>query len=539
MQPTESGVQAAARRRTLICLLACWALCLGPSAHSVSAEVDGTFEAKSVSENYEGNIPLSSTATDAPETAADLSGIGAAGVTSAAALAEASSDSPQSANELFGLDEPAEEKASSEPETTGELFGEEETTEGKGIWSGRIEGFYQNSLAYTYPAPGHFSKFKNTLDVSTDGRFSERVSWKAGARFVYDAIYDLSDFYPSKVKSDQGAYAWIMETYLDVGAGDWELRLGRQNVIWGETVGGLFVADVVSGLDLREFIVQELEMIRIPQWAARAEYFKNDFYAELLWIPVMTVNEVGVPGAQFFSFPPPPPPGFNEVIAPEPDIPISLDSSAGGVRGSYLTGGWDTSLFYYTSLDRNPAYQRTIVAGAPPTVLYTPVHKRIHQIGATTAKDLGSVVFSVEAVYTMDRLFNVTRLSDADGLTSQNVFQYLVAFNYVSPEDFRVNVQLFQQWLPNHDPDMIPDKLESGASILLSTQSFHPDVEPELLWITSFNETDWLFRARLNWDFHKDWTAAVGVDIFEGPPTGLFGQFDDSDRVYYEIRYTF
>ncbi len=375
--------------------------------------------------------------------------------------------------------------------------------------------------------------------MSTDGQFSDRVSWKAGARFVYDAIYDLSNFYPSKVKADQGAYAWIMETYVDVGAGDWDFRLGRQNIIWGEVVGGLFFADVVSALDLREFIVQQNELIRIPQWAARAEYFKGDFHAELIWLPVMTVNESGVPGAEFFSFPPPPPPGFGEIIEPDPDISTSLDNSAGGLRASYLADGWDTSLFYYTSLDRRPAYQRTITTGAMPTFIYTPVHERIHQAGATVAKDFGSVVFNAEVVYTKDRLFNVTTLSDLDGLVSQDVLQYIIGLNHVTSEDTRVNAQFFQLWFPDHDPGMIPDDLETGASIFISTRMIHPDIEPEFLWITSLSESDWLFRARLNWDFYEDWRAAFGVDVFQGPPTGFFGQFDDSDRVYYEVRYTF
>jgi len=31
----------------------------------------------------------------------------------------------------------------------------------------------------------------------------------------------------------------------------------------------------------------------------------------------------------------------------------------------------------------------------------------------------------------------------------------------------------------------------------------------------------------------------MGVDVFGGPPTGLFGQYDQQDRVYSELRYDF
>jgi hypothetical protein len=31
----------------------------------------------------------------------------------------------------------------------------------------------------------------------------------------------------------------------------------------------------------------------------------------------------------------------------------------------------------------------------------------------------------------------------------------------------------------------------------------------------------------------------VGADIFGGPLTGFFGRFDNNDRVYTELRYSF
>ena len=70
-------------------------------------------------------------------------------------------------------------------------------------------------------------------------------------------------------------------------AGNWDFRLGRQHVVWGEMVG-LYFADVVSARDQREFILPDFDQMRTPQWAGRAEYFSDDFHAEILWIPVAT-----------------------------------------------------------------------------------------------------------------------------------------------------------------------------------------------------------------------------------------------------------
>ena len=85
--------------------------------------------------------------------------------------------------------------------------------------------------------------------------------------------------------------------------GDWDLRIGRQNIIWGEVVG-IFVADVVSAQNQLEFILPPFDIIRIPQWAARGEYFFGDSHLELIWIPYPTYNDIGKPGADFYPVQP-------------------------------------------------------------------------------------------------------------------------------------------------------------------------------------------------------------------------------------------
>jgi hypothetical protein len=113
-------------------------------------------------------------------------------------------------------------------------------------------------------------------ELSSQGNLGNGIKWKLGARVDYDAVYDLYDFYPSDVKDDQRFNLYLRENYLDISANDWDFRLGKQNVVWGEMVG-LFFADVVSARDMREFILPEFDTMRIPQWAARAEYFRTIF----------------------------------------------------------------------------------------------------------------------------------------------------------------------------------------------------------------------------------------------------------------------
>ena len=407
----------------------------------------------------------------------------------------------------------------------------------KGRSSVGLRGFVQTEIARTVSSPDHWSKMITRAELVASGAFSEKVKWKLSGRVDYDAVYDLYDFYPPEVRKDQRLNFLARENYLDVAAGDWDFRLGRQQIVWGEIVG-LFFADVVSAKDLREFILPDFEILRIPQWAARAEYSKGDFHTELLWVPVASYDEIGKPGAEFFPGPPPPPPGFATRFQGEIRPPRTLANTNYGARVSNLTNGWDMSAFYYRSVDNSPTFVRQIVAGVQPAFVYQARHDRIHQLGATVAKDFRSFVLKTEAVYTRGRQFNVMRLSDEDGVVRQDTFDWVVGFDFSLPKDTRLNLQVFQRAFLDHDPDIVPKQYESGYSVLLN-HKLMDRLEGQVMWISSLNRGDWILRPSVNWGFEKNWRLRVGADVFHGPPLGFFGRFNNRDRVYTELRYSF
>lgn len=400
-----------------------------------------------------------------------------------------------------------------------------------------VSGHAQTALAYTVASPDHWSKMKNSLHLAVERAFGSEINLKVSGRFSYDGAYDVSNFYPERVRRDQRFDGMFHETYLDMGFNDLSVRLGRQNIVWGEVVG-LFFADVVTAKDLREFLVPEFDYIRIPQWAARAEYFKNDFKLEGIWIPYMTYDRIGKPGAEFYPFTVQPSPGFRLNIRNE-RTPHNLEDSAFGLRASYLISGWDLAAFYYGSMDSNPTFFRTTVLAPTPTIRVRPDHERIHQAGVTMSKDTGSFIIKAEGIYTWDRYFNVTNTTDRNGVVRQNFFDYILSAEVPLPNESRVNIQLFQRLFTNHDSDIVPRQVETGASLFASTKLFNDKVEPELLLIHSLNRLDYMARFKINWHFAENWRMVAGTAFFGGKSLGLFGRFDNRDRVFTEFRYTF
>lgn len=457
---------------------------------------------------------------------------------------------PATKDELFAL-EPAADKPQQEqpdaglPTTRDTFFSDEipvkEAGNGRSDSQGAypIYGFFQTEIAGTYADPEHWSKVLGRLELGTEGRFGQGVKWKLSGRIDYNAVYDLTDHYQPQVRDDQRLEVQLRETFLDFSTGDWDWRLGRQHIVWGEMVG-LFFADVVSAKDSREFILPDFQILRIPQWAARTEYFSNDFHAELVWIPFPSYDEIGKPfeigrsGAGSDFFPYPLSPAGIPIVRHEEKPGNGLDHTNFGVRLSQITQGWDLSGFYYSSMDSAPTFLRDPVVQN----VFTPVHKRIWQAGGTLAKDLGSFVLKAETVYTSGRHYNVMNLTDSDGVVEQNTLDWAVGLDFNPTTDTRLNTQFFQRVFFDHEPDINLDKFENGFSLLVHHEFPHKWAA-EVLLISSFNRSDWLLRPKVARKLERDWRLTFGLDIFEGPPTGIFGQYDGNDRVYTEVRYDF
>lgn len=402
-----------------------------------------------------------------------------------------------------------------------------------------IFGFVQSELAYNYASPTHWQKFKNTLELGSRGSWGGGARWYASARVTLDPVFAFEDFYPEQVQDNRQWEGMIREFYVDIPRGNWDFRLGRQHVIWGE-MAALFFADVVSARDLREFVLTDFDMLRIPQWAARAEYFKGNFHAEALYIPYMTYDEIGAPGDDYFPFVPPPVPGFQTLVRDDRRPGDELSNSGYGLRANYLKNGWDGSVFYYTAMGLTPAFGREVRATAPlPTLFFRPEYTREYQVGGTVAKDFGRAVFKAEAVYVQNRLFETGTLTDVDGIVKQDLVNYVVGLDFSFPEDTLLHLEAFQYRFFDHDQGIVFDRVETGFTFLARTRYLHPDVEAEALYVTSVNRTDSMLQAKLTWEFAPNWRVVGGTDVFFGDSPYLFGRFSATDRVYTEIRRSF
>jgi hypothetical protein len=430
--------------------------------------------------------------------------------------------------------------AAAEPDALSKdaLFG---TTAGAAESPGtKFSGSFDALGAYTYADPTHWSRAVGRLALAAQGEFNADVKWKVGGRVDGDLVYATSDFYLPAVKRNQRATAIWGENYIDISSGSWDFRVGAQQIIWGEVVG-LFFADVVSARDMREFLLPRFDVIRIPQWAARAEYFAGDSHVEFVWIPVPTFDRIGKPGADFYPAPlPSPTPANVAALFKDPDRPDrNLGNSSYGIRANTLVSGWDLAAFYYRSFSTQPTFYRLPTGTPQQPFVFRPSYDRIWQAGGTVTKDLGEAVLRGEAVYASGQGYSVTDPSVPQGVVHRNTLDYIVSVEFPLPGDTRLNLQGFQRAYFNGGGGDIAIKSDGfGASVFLSTK-LSAALEPQILWIQNFRSAGGLIRPSLNWYAAKNATVSFGFDIFTGPNDGYFGRYNNRDRVYSELRYDF
>ncbi len=398
-----------------------------------------------------------------------------------------------------------------------------------------IQGSARFEVAHHIYRPLEFTKIKNQISLTARGEITADLRYRISGKTYYDAAYDIGNYYSDSATSDQRSETQLRDTYIDYSAGPWDLRVGKQQVVWGEAVG-VFVADVVNAKDLREFILPDFDSIRIPEWGTNLEFTEDNFHSEFVFLPGLEFNRLGVSGSEFaYGLPILEGMPFTYHDAKKPKD--SLENSKLGTRFNYLWEGFDTGVFYLHSWTQSPVLYRTINAG---TYDFDPQYKRLDTFGATVSKEIHDVVLKSDFVYTHDDYFSTSDPADPDGVTQSGRLEYLLGADYTFFNKIDFNVQFIQNVILKHTDSMTNlDKFNNSFSIRINRDFFNRKLETEFLAIYGMNAPDFLYQPKVKYNLTNSLQACVGADIFSGNSSGSFGYFHNKSRWYSELIYKF
>ncbi|WP_227497534.1 DUF1302 family protein [Marinobacter sp. BSs20148] len=308
----------------------------------------------------------------------------------------------------------------------------------------------------------------------------------------------------------------LREFYLDHYVGDAFVRLGKQQIVWGQA-DGLRVLDVLNPLSYREFILPDIENRRIPLWSALTEIALDNGTAQIVWIPDATVTKSTLPGATYSLIPDP----FAGEGRLEVDRPDSFAKSDFGLKLSTFQQGWDLSLNYlYHTID-DPLIQFD-----PSEQLIRADYNRSHLIGGTASKPVGDVTFRSEIGLESEK----RSLDPATGqVRKSEVASYVLGLDYSGFSDWFISTQFFQTYRFSTERDEEPSNEQ--FTLLVRRDAMNNALLLEVLGIYDLNNRDSLIQLEAEYSVSTNVVLRTGADLFFGKRTGTFGQFHDESRL--------
>ncbi|MEM1110651.1 MAG: DUF1302 family protein [Pseudomonadota bacterium] len=326
------------------------------------------------------------------------------------------------------------------------------------------------------------------------------------------------------------------EHRLDAGL----VRLGKQQIVWG-SLDGLKILDVVNPQTFREFILDDLGNSRIPLWSAYTDLTIGNWRAEFTWIPDITSHDIPEAGAWFeltaprFRFGTPVDAGGGRLPGTTDRDADWWDDSAFGMRLSTMVGGVDISAQAYTGRDHEPLGR---VSNARGLLRVERFYERREVFGAAAEASLGSVVLRGEFSYQPDRTFN-TR--GALGLNTVELDQTTVGVGADIDLPFNIlsNVQFVLDTIADAPAALVRPDEDQILTVFLRRQFIYDTLRTEFRWYHSLTDYDDTVVLTGRYELADNTSIYLSGEWFSGSREGLFGQFNDRDRIYAGITHYF
>lgn len=326
----------------------------------------------------------------------------------------------------------------------------------------------------------------------------------------------------------------LREAYVDLYFDRVDLRIGKQQVVWGKA-DGLFINDIVCPLDMRWFLLQDFDNIRMGLSMIRADVYLGDWTIEGLWIPDFQPWEFAEPGSDWeFHTSPDVPPIFH---IEDPELPeASLENSEFGLKISSFVFGSDVALLLLDGFSDHP------VPTWEGTVL-TPRYYRSRMYGLNFSRTVGPTLVRGEMGYYTNRRFTDLRplfVAMPSSLYSvSDFFQGMMGLDFTGPFNTGISVQGIRQQIMNYRFAMIDDEIRHLGTVLVRGSFWRETGTAFLLGIFDPSEKGGLARVLFDYRWVDGLTLSSGTDLLWGNEASIFGQFDANDNLFLKVKYSF
>ncbi len=392
-----------------------------------------------------------------------------------------------------------------------------------------ISGFARTYEGVTVDS-GNFAIIQQTLNLNFEKR-GEKVAFKANPMlFLYNA--DSVDFR-------------LREIYADMYFKNFDVRIGKQQIVWGKA-DGVFITDIVSPLNLTEFLLPDFDEIRTGIISAKIDYYIGNSTIELIAIPQFTPTTRPAANSIWYIQPEfPAPATFNWSKS---TIKPSLENSEVFLKYSAMTSKIDFDVMGAYTWDDNPTMHVEKHFGmdtstVPPSPILTgltitPEHHRLYIAGGSFSTEIKGFIFRGEGAYYNGKYFQTEDPMAEESLIQKDYLNYVFGLDF-SIGSVKLSGQFIQKYILDYSEGMVEDETNNMATGLIRYDMLRETLHLELFSYVGLTDGDALIRPKISYDFDDSFNILLGANIFVGDELGQFGQYTDNTMVYTKIKYNF
>jgi hypothetical protein len=410
----------------------------------------------------------------------------------------------------------------------------------------------ESDTAWRVYSPRVAQKFQNRMELDLTLGFGDAWRVFGRGRVVWDPVGRLvgddPDFGQSPVDRWQVAgsddlEAELQELYVDwrgrAGPARLDLRLGKQQVVWGQSFG-LRVLDMVNPQDFREFILDDFVDARTATWGVRGDALIGDTAIQALLFPDFEPDVLADPESEFAFDPelrgllPGLVGGGAAAVALGPqDDPSDADPSnwGYGFRVGRSVGSVDLALYYWDRIDTRGVFGRSLVptrdASGRPVALNVLQREflRVRTVGFSFATTFGDFGLWGEGGAGFGRGFVTNDPLDRDGFVRRPDLEYALGLDWTGWEPLFANLQFIQFVIFDHDRAIDLNAHREFLSLLLRFDLLGETLFPQLFVLYGLQDSESMLRPSLEWRATDRLAVTFGADFFTGPREGFLGQF--------------
>ncbi len=379
-----------------------------------------------------------------------------------------------------------------------------------------------NGFADTY----HAIRSNEPYDfMSSRSRLRAEVQVLAGKSYLFAS---LNASYNGII--DNQTKLELREAYFQYSENFWEIKAGRQIVIWG-VADGLRITDLISPMDYTEFLARDYDDIRLPVDAVKLKYIRPNWSIEAIFVPVPSFFIIPIDSNNPWSF------CYGQDVqycTDQDNTPDKkLSNSEYGLRLAAWFAGIDLSFAALHTWNKMPLMEMKY-SSHYDSLIFQSDYAPMDMLGMDLSKTIGSFVLRAEAAYYFNELMEGI---NGDKLRKNSV-NGLLGMDWYPGNDFTIMMQYYRRSINAKQQQLAVKRNSDLLTLRISKKILRSTMDISTFAYADLNYSSFFCRSSVDYALSDQIHLMVGYDWFSGD-NGMFAPYKNNSEYWFKAKYSF